>query len=147
MTHFIRDGRAPIPEKESTSKIMQANKAANTKPEVLIRKALREAGLLGYRLHPRQLPGRPDIVFGRNKLAIFINGCFWHRCPTCDLPLPKSNTEFWENKFNANIARDQRKIKVLKKLGWRAMTIWECKISANPAQCAERIGRMLNKIN
>jgi DNA mismatch endonuclease (patch repair protein) len=142
---YIRDGRAPIPEKEGTSRVMRANKANNTKPELLLRKALRDADLLGYRLHPSQLPGRPDIVFGKHKLAILINGCFWHRCPTCDLPLPRSNTEFWLNKFNANIARDKRKVKALRKIGWRTITLWECKIKTDPLLCVRRIVRVLQK--
>lgn len=146
MGTYIRDGRAPIPKKESTSRVMSANKAKNTKPEVALRKALWATGRQGYRLHSKQLPGRPDIAFGKKKLAIFINGCFWHRCPTCNLPLPRSNTEFWSNKFNANVARDKRKIKALQRIGWRTMTLWECKIASDPSKSAERIVRVLEKM-
>ena len=143
MGTYIRDGRAPIPKKESTSRLMQANKAKNTKPEVLLRKALWKAGIQGYRLHPRQLPGRPDIVFGKARLAIFINGCFWHRCPSCDLPLPKSNTDFWKKKFDANVARDRKKIASLEEAGWRALTIWECEIEAQLLACLEQVEQAL----
>lgn len=142
---YIRDGRAPIPKKESTSKVMQANKAANTKPEMLLRKALWRAGTRGYRLHSPKLPGRPDISFGKNKLAIFINGCFWHRCPYCDLPLPRSNTQFWKTKFDANVARDKKKIRALKDIGWDTLTIWECDVESNIVACLERIDRALEK--
>ena len=144
MERYIRDGRAPIPKKESTSRVMQANKAKDTKPEVLLRKALRHAGLTGYRLHPKQLPGRPDIAFGKKKLAVFINGCFWHRCPTCELPLPKANTEFWKKKFDANISRDRKKIQALENIGWRTITIWECWIAKDADGCANEIKGFLN---
>jgi DNA mismatch endonuclease, patch repair protein len=146
MGEYIRDGRAPIPKKESTSKMMRANKPFNTKPEMALRKALREAGLRGYRLHSKQLPGRPDIAFGKAKIAIFINGCFWHRCPHCDLPLPKSNTEFWKKKFDANTVRDQKKIAALEKIGWRSLTIWECKIDSQLVACLDKIEEALSQI-
>ena len=125
---FQRDGRAPIPEKEVTSKVMSSNKAKDTKPELLLRKALRANGYVGYRLHYKKVPGRPDIAFVGKKLAIFVNGCFWHRCPHCDLPLPKSNTEWWKNKFDANIARDKKKVEQLEELGWRVLVVWECEV-------------------
>jgi len=144
MTTYIRDGRAPIPKTESTSRLMSSIKAKDTKPEILLRKALWQEGLRGYRLHPKQLPGRPDIAFSKNKIAVFINGCFWHRCPTCDLPLPKSNTAFWENKFNANINRDVKKINALKAIGWTSITVWECEIHSTPTGPVARIKSLLN---
>src|SRR5688572_24128204 len=110
---FIRDGRAPIPIKEMTSKLMSANKPKDTKPEILFRKALWRHGIRGYRLHWNKVPGRPDIAFPQKKLAIFIHGCFWHRCPCCNLSLPKSNTDFWKTKFEANKLRDIKKNKAL----------------------------------
>jgi DNA mismatch endonuclease (patch repair protein) len=122
---------------------MRANKAKDTKPEVLLRKQLVNSHLRGYRLHPKSLPGRPDIVFGKNKLAIFINGCFWHRCPNCALPLPKSNTDFWKKKFDANVTRDQKKVQALQDIGWITITIWECAISADPARCVKEIRQVL----
>lgn len=146
MGTYIRDGRAPIPKKESTSRVMQANKARDTKPEVALRKALREAGLRGYRLHSKQLPGRPDIAFGKAKVAVFINGCFWHRCPHCDLPLPKSNTDFWKKKFDANVVRDRKKVEALEEAGWRALTIWECEVDAQLLACLEKIERVLSRV-
>lgn len=142
---YIRDGRAPIPKKESTSRVMQANRAKNTTPEVLLRKQLWAAGHRGYRLHSKNLPGRPDISFNKQRLAVFINGCFWHRCPNCRLPLPKSNTEFWKKKFDANTARDKKKIEALENLGWRTVTIWECKIFSDLISCLERLERELLK--
>jgi DNA mismatch endonuclease (patch repair protein) len=145
MASYIRDGRAPIPKKESTSKVMQANKAKDTKPEVLLRKALWKAGVRGYRLHSKALPGRPDIAFNKLKFAVFINGCFWHRCPTCDLPLPRSNTDFWKKKFDTNVERDQKKIKALKNIGWHSITVWECQITADLENCINGIIALLQK--
>ena len=145
MTTYLRDGRAPIPDKESTSKVMSANKAKDTKPEVFLRKALWQEGIRGYRLHPKDLPGRPDIAFGKNKVAVFINGCFWHRCPTCNLPTPRSNTAFWENKFNANINRDIKKVNALKEKGWTPITIWECQIKARLSDSVSQIDQALKE--
>ncbi|MDB5285768.1 MAG: mismatch repair endonuclease [Mucilaginibacter sp.] len=125
---FLRDGRAPIPLKESTSKVMSANKAKNTKPEIRLRKALWSAGLKGYRLNWKKIPGRPDIVFVSKKVAIFVNGCFWHRCEKCSPNFPKTNIEFWSKKFSTNIERDKNKITQLELLGWKVYTIWECDI-------------------
>lgn len=125
---YIRDKRSPIPSSENVSKIMSQNKDKNTKPELLVRKALWENGHRGYRLHPKNIPGKPDIAFIGKKIAIFVNGCYWHRCPTCNYGIPKSNAEFWENKFSKNVERDERKIKELEELGWKVVTIWECEI-------------------
>lgn len=125
---YIRDGRAPIPEKTTTSKIMSSIRARNTLPEVILRKELWKNGIRGYRIHWKKVPGRPDIAFPGRKLAIFVNGCFWHRCPFCNPPNPKSNSDFWENKFEKNIQRDKRKIEQLKNIGWDFITVWECQI-------------------
>lgn len=125
---YIRDGRAPIPKQESISRVMRANKAKNTRPELLLRKALRDEGIRNYRLHKKNLPGRPDITIPRSRIAIFVNGCFWHRCPHCKHILPKTNRSFWKAKFSDNQKRDKKKIKDLKKLGWKVHTFWECEI-------------------
>lgn len=136
---YLRDGRAPVPVKELTSQIMSKIKAKNTKPEIILRKSLYENNLQGYRLHKAKLPGRPDIIFTKHKIAIFVNGCFWHRCPYCNLSLPKVHTKFWEEKFRKNIERDNRKIKELKKLGWKPIIFWECQINKNVNRCTKRI--------
>lgn len=127
---YIRDKRSPIPSSENVSKIMSSNKAKNTKPELVVRKFLWENGLKGYRIHPSNIPGKPDIAFISKKIAIFINGCYWHRCPTCNYSIPKSNTEFWKNKFLKNVERDRKKIEELEELGWKVITIWECEIKS-----------------
>lgn len=125
---YIRDARSPIPKNEQTSRTMSAIKAKNTKPELLLRKALWQIGIKGYRLHWKKVPGRPDIAFPGKKIAIFVNGCFWHRCQICNPSSPKTNIEFWQNKFDKNIERDKRKKEELEALDWKVLTIWECEI-------------------
>lgn len=142
---FLRDGRAPIPEKESTSRVMSANKAKDTKPELTFRKALWKNGLRGYRLHWKKVPGRPDIVYSKKKIAIFLNGCFWHRCPYCNPSTPKTHQEFWLKKFSNNVERDKRKLNELKKLGWKVIVIWECQIKKNVSRCILRIQEKLSQ--
>ena len=126
---YSRDKRSPKPSSEQVSKIMSKIKAKNTKPELKVRKLLWNNGYKGYRIAPKNLPGKPDICFVKKKISIFINGCYWHRCPVCNLNLPKNNTEFWENKFSKNIERDQRKIKDLENIGYKVFTIWECMLT------------------
>jgi DNA mismatch endonuclease (patch repair protein) len=125
---YIRDKRSPVPKHAGVSKVMSANKAKNTKPEIALRRALWSNGIRGYRLNWKNVPGRPDIAFPGRKLAIFIHGCYWHRCPTCAYPLPKHNTDFWKNKFEKNVTRDEIKKQELIKLGWKVITVWECEI-------------------
>ncbi len=110
----------------ATRRVMQANKSKNTKPELKVRHALREAGLPGYRLHWKKCAGRPDICYPGRKIAIFVNGCFWHRCPHCNLSEPKSNVEFWQAKFARNRARDERNYQSLMAQGWTVLVVWEC---------------------
>lgn len=94
MKEYVRDKRSPKPKNENVSRVMSANKAKNSKPEVQLRKYLWNNGLKGYRLHHKKSPGRPDIAYISKKLAIFVNGCYWHRCPKCNYTLPKNNRIF-----------------------------------------------------
>jgi DNA mismatch endonuclease, patch repair protein len=108
------------------SERMRNVRRRHTEPELIIRKAL-WARSLRYRLHVRGLPGTPDIVFARRHVAVFVHGCFWHRHPCCRYATtPKTNTQFWQGKFAANVARDQRKIEDLTRLGWRSVVVWGC---------------------
>jgi DNA mismatch endonuclease (patch repair protein) len=108
------------------SHLMARVRGKNTGPEILVRKALHRAGLR-FRLHSRNLPGRPDIVLPRLKIAIFVHGCFWHRHEGCKLSSdPKTRVEFWRSKFDANVARDRRNEEALSGLGWKVVTVWEC---------------------
>ncbi|MHC0504712.1 very short patch repair endonuclease [Achromobacter aegrifaciens] len=105
---------------------MRSVRQKNTTPEMVVRRMAHAMGAR-YRLHPKSLPGRPDLVFPRRHLCIFIHGCFWHRHPGCRLAsTPSSNVEFWSEKFERNIERDVRKEKELRGAGWRVETIWEC---------------------
>lgn len=106
--------------------LMSRVRGKNTTPELVVR---RTAHSLGYRfrLHRRDLPGTPDLVFVRKRAVIFVHGCFWHRHKGCSkTTTPKSRVEFWKNKFNANVRRDLRTRTDLETAGWRVLTIWEC---------------------
>ncbi len=106
---------------------MQANRRRDTKPEISLRSALHRAGLR-YRCDLRiDLPGgrvRPDIVFTRRKVAVFVDGCFWHRCPE-HASQPKSNTDYWSQKFARNVERDIRNTELLVDAGWSVVRVWE----------------------
>jgi DNA mismatch endonuclease, patch repair protein len=118
---------------------MRANKAKNTGPELQLRQALWRAGLRGYRLHPKKIVGRPDIAFMGRKLAIFVHGCFWHRCPKCSTSLPKHNTPFWKAKFERNVDRDARKVSGLIAARWTVLTFWECDLKNDLSGVTESI--------
>ncbi len=122
---------------------MQANRGKHTKPELELRRLLREAGYPGYRLHWKKAPGRPDIAYPGRKVAIFVNGCFWHRCPYCNPPTPKSHSEFWEAKFSTNQQRDATKTAELERSGWTAVTVWECRLKADPTREVDRVTHAL----
>lgn len=134
----IDGGRNPVPLNENTVKSMKGNVRKDTKPELTLRHMLREAGHPGYRLQWK-VPGRPDICYPGRKLAIFVNGCFWHRCPRCALPLPRNNRGFWERKFERNVERDRRNIAELEDDGWTVMVVWECEIRKEPDEVMARI--------
>jgi DNA mismatch endonuclease (patch repair protein) len=103
----------------------------NTTPELAFRRELRLQGLCNYRLHPPKIPGKPDIYFSRGKIAVFVNGCFWHRCPYCKPSIPKTHKAFWSKKFSTNVARDKVKRALLKKMGIKSVVFWECQIKKN----------------
>ena len=98
--------------------VMRANRARDTGPERRLRKALREAGLGGYRLNWKKAPGRPDIAYPGERSTIFVHGCYWHHCPRCYPNLPKSNPEFWARKFELNRERDARKRRESQLAAW-----------------------------
>jgi DNA mismatch endonuclease (patch repair protein) len=98
----------------------------NTTPEMRVRRAAHSMGLR-FRLHRKDLPGRPDLVFPRYGVALFVHGCFWHRHPDCPkASTPKSRADYWQAKFDANVERDRRVVEELERMGWRVATIWEC---------------------
>lgn len=108
----------------------------DTKPELIVRQLAHGLGYR-FRLHRRDLPGTPDLVFPGRRKVIFVHGCFWHRHSGCRFAYePKSNVEFWYAKFAANTARDARVRGELEQMGWGVLTIWECEV-ANPEALAE----------
>ncbi len=116
---------ADVVDAATRSRMMSGIQSKDTKPELLIRKALHAKGFR-YSLHPKRLPGKPDIVMPRWRVVIFTHGCFWH-WHGCHLSkLPASNTDFWQKKLMGNQLRDEHVKQELVRLGWRIVTIWEC---------------------
>lgn len=111
---------------ETRSRMMAGIRGKDTKPELLLRRALHRDGFR-YRLHAKNLPGRPDLVFPRYKAAVFIHGCFWHGHEGCKyFKVPSTRPEFWEAKILGNRERDERRRDELEQAGWRTAVVWEC---------------------
>jgi len=106
---------------------MAAVKAKNTKPELMVRRALHARGFR-YTLHRKDLPGKPDIVLPKYKAVIFVNGCFWHGHDCSAFSWPRTRADFWRNKIEGNIARDLRNEALLSESRWRVATVWECSL-------------------
>lgn len=114
------------PQKRSS--MMRSIRGRDTQAELLVRSYLHRAGLR-FKINDRTLPGSPDLVFPKYRCVVFVHGCFWHRHHGCKLAaIPATRTEFWNAKFAANVARDERANNSLLALGWRALTIWECEV-------------------
>ena len=129
--------------KEHRSWNMSRIKGSDTKPEKILRSALHRAGFR-FRLHDKRLPGKPDIVLKKYNAVIFVHGCFWHRHKGCDKAYtPKSNIDFWEEKFRRNIERDKQKSKELSEQGWEVLTIWECEIASDLSSVVANIEECL----
>ena len=112
------------PSKRSEN--MRAIRAKHTSPEKRVRSAAHSLGLR-FRLHRKDLPGSPDLLFPNRRTALFVHGCFWHRHENCPrATTPKTNTEYWNRKFGDNIERDSRNRKKLEEDGWKVLVIWEC---------------------
>ena len=126
---------------ESRSKNMQAIRAkSNKSTELKMVKLFKENNITGWRRH-LPLPGKPDFTFKKEKVTVFVDGCFWHKCPKCYRE-PKTNTEFWRNKIETNLKRDRRVTRKLRKAGWCVCRIWECRLK-KPAPVISRINRLL----
>ena len=127
---------------------MAAIRSKNTAPELIVRRIVHSLGYR-YRLHRRDLPGKPDIVFGPARKVIFVHGCFWHMHPkkNCsDARPPKSNTGYWSPKLQRNVARDAEHVTALRKLGWGVLTIWDCETKDDVRLCA-RVRKFLGAIS
>lgn len=117
-----------VHSKETRSYNMSRIKSSNTKPEEIVRKYLFSKGFR-YRKNDKRYPGKPDIVLPKYRTIIFVNGCFWHGHKGCKYyVVPKTNTDFWLNKINHNIERDQKQINQLKMEGWNVIVVWECQL-------------------
>ena len=113
----------PTPKNEVVAAQLSRMPRDSTQPELALRRALHAAGLR-FRVNVRGMPGRPDLVLSRAKLAIFVDGCFWHSCPRHGL-IPKNNADWWREKLQANVIRDRRKDLDLERLGWTPLHFWE----------------------
>lgn len=115
----------------------------NTGPEIRLRSLLHRAGFR-FRLHVRDLPGRPDIVLPRYRTAIFVHGCFWHRHPGCrNSTMPSARRDFWKKKFEENVKRDDRNRHALEDAGWSVAVVWECELEADAQGVLDRVTRDL----
>ena len=115
-----------IVDSKRRSELMAGIRGRDTAPELAVRRIAHRMGLR-FRLHRKDLPGRPDLVFPRHRLVVFVHGCFWHRHKGCRYAsTPKSRIAFWTEKFAANVARDVRQEAALRAVGWRVLVIWEC---------------------
>lgn len=118
---------------------MSRIRGRDTAPEMLLRSLLHRAGFR-FRLHARQLPGRPDVVLPRYRAAIFVHGCFWHRHPGCrNATTPTTRREFWQEKFDDNVSRDVRNRIALEAAGWTVHTVWECELKADAENVVRRL--------
>ena len=119
-------------------------RATDTAPEMVVRRAAHALGLR-FRLHRRDLPGSPDLVFPSRRRALFVHGCYWHRHPGCRLAYsPKSNIDFWQAKFDRNVARDAQALAALQAAGWKADVIWECE-TRRPETIPDRLRALLGE--
>ena len=134
-------------DKETRSRIMSSIKGKDTKPEKTLRSAVWRRGLRFRKNDPR-LPGKPDLVFASAKVAVFVDGDFWHgRTWSEEGKLPKTNTEFWEAKFRKNVERDLRVDRELARLGWLPVRIWESSITSDPASAADLVEFIVKRLS
>lgn len=125
------------------SRMMKGIRSKDTRPEITVRKYLHAQGFR-YRLHSRKLPGSPDLVLPRYRVAIFVHGCFWHRHQGCKYATnPANNAERWKLKFDTNTERDARKEATLRAAGWRVLVVWECELRHTPE---ERLRQLVSDI-
>jgi len=132
-------GPPPPPSSAVTHRVMVSNRGRDTKLELEFRRAVRHAGMRGYRTNYRIDRTRVDIAFPARRVAILVHGCFWHHCPQCNLPLPKTHRGFWAKKFALNQSRDEKVRRNLRAGGWTLLEFWEHEIRENLARCVRRV--------
>jgi DNA mismatch endonuclease (patch repair protein) len=137
-----------VVDRRTRSRMMAGIRGKNTRPELLVRKALFRQGFR-YRLHDRRLPGHPDLVFPRHGAVIFVHGCFWHRHRCHLFKWPKTRRQFWRKKLTGNVRTDRRNYAQLRDRNWRILTIWECALKGrtkrSPEKTIARIARWLER--
>lgn len=126
-----------ITDSVTRSRMMATVRSSDTRPELVLRQALRDAGLRGYRVHRRDIPGRPDIAWVGRRIAIFVDGAFWHGHPSAFTP--GKSGEFWDKKITSNIERDRRVNIILKEKGWDVIRFWDFEILEDPGACALKV--------
>lgn len=132
-----------IVSEKKRSEMMAGVRQKNTKPELLLRKQLHRLGLR-YRLHVKELPGSPDLVFPKYKTAVFVHGCFWHQHAGCRRSRrPGTRKEWWNEKLQKNIDRDKRQESTLRSGGWRVQIVWECEVLENVEEAARNLERLI----
>ena len=126
--------------KEKRSKIMGRIGGKNTKPEIVVRSLLHKMGYR-FRIHKKELPGKPDICLPKYNTVVFVHGCYWHRHKNCKrgCSTPSTNTDFWKKKFRGTVRRDKENQKALRNLGWNVVTVWQCELSD--------MSQLTNKLN
>ena len=112
---------------EERSALMSRIRGIDTNPELFVRRSLHALGYR-YRTHVQDIPGRPDLVFTRRHAVIFVYGCFWHRHGCRKTYVPKTRESFWKNKFEGNVRRDKRNVRLLAEAGWHVLILWECEV-------------------
>jgi len=137
---------ADVFSKKKRSAIMAAIKGRGTKStELAVRAILKRLGITGWRSNLESIPGKPDFAFRKIKLAVFVDGCFWHGCKTCARNLkPRTNTAFWRKKIEANIRRDKRVNRRLNRLGWSVLRVWEHSTSKDILSVGRRLARVIS---
>jgi DNA mismatch endonuclease (patch repair protein) len=126
------------------SRTMSRIRDIDTKPELQIRGALHACGLR-YRLHVRNLPGKPDLVFPKYKAVLFVHGCFWHGHGCANFRWPQGNSDYWREKIETNIHRDSLVVLRLQELGWRVLILWECLFRGKKRMPVEEVAKMVTK--
>ena len=134
-----------VVDKATRSRMMSGIKGKNTKPELLVRKYLHGQGLR-FRLHAKELPGKPDLVFPKYKAVVFVHGCFWHHHPGCKFATkPKTRASYWNNKLSENVKRDGYQIAALEGLGWRVFVVWECELQEGNSRLESLVSGITQK--
>ena len=132
-----------VVDQKTRSRMMSDIRGKDTRLEMLVRSGLHRLGFR-FRLHARNLPGKPDLVLRKHSAVVFVHGCYWHRHEGCRYATtPATRPEFWQEKFKANVERDRRHQAMLRKAGWRVFVVWECALRRDPVEAVENLVSVL----